>query len=539
MNHVKIDRIPAAIMISLFVFSLLLATNPQIGLTWDEPSYIAASESYLGWFQQVFRHPMEAFSEKGITSAWSVNSEHPPLNKIWSGVVWSVARNLTDDLTAHRMGNMFLVAVLSGLLYLLIRDAYGQIAGFAAVAALLTMPRFFFHAHLSALDVPAALSVFVVTFAFWKTLEYKHWAWGLLLGLLWGLGLATKINAIFVPVTLGVWWLIFRREKRLLNRLIIMGFTAIPVFLAVWPWLYKNTLDRLITYIGFVTTTHWQIGQYYLGQFFMPPPWHFSFVMIWAVIPLGLTGLYFIGIVRAMTEKKDGGLGWLLFLSALTPILALSLGKSMVYDNERLMMVAFPFMAGLAGAGFAWILLRLRTLSLKWRKPGLGIIGIICLVTLAFTPQMVSMLGLYPHLLSYYGEGVGGLPGATRLGLETTYWCETYRIALPIINAQAKPNDKVWVDPWSYDVLIYYQTQGLLRKDLTILAPVDIASVLGPDAPYARNYSMYAADWYIFQHRQTSLGIEGMNSEIVTLLNQKERVYEYSYAGVPIFTLYR
>jgi 4-amino-4-deoxy-L-arabinose transferase-like glycosyltransferase len=539
MKHINFDRFPAAIFISLFVFFLLQATNPRIGLTWDEPAYIAASESYMRWFQQAFTQPAEAFSEKGIYSAWSVNNEHPPLDKIWSGVVWSVARNFTDDLTAHRTGNMLLVAILTGLLYLLIRDAYGPIAGFAAVAALLTMPRFFFHAHLSALDIPAAFSVFVVTFTFWKTIDYKHWAWGLLLGFLWGLSLATKINAIFVPITLGLWWLIFRREKRLFNRLIIMGFTGIPIFLAAWPWLYGNTIDRLGAYIGFVTINHWPIGQYYLGQFFMPPPWHFSFVMIWAVLPLSLTILYFVGIARAVTMKTDGRLGWLLLLSALTPLLAISLGKSMVYDNERLMMVAFPFLAGLAGAGFAWIVLGIRTLALRWRKPALGIIGIIILAIIAFAPQLVSIVGLYPHLLSYYGEGVGGLPGATRLGLETTYWCETYQLALPILNAQAKPKDKIWVDPWSHDVLIYYQTQGLLRKDLIILAPDNVGSVLGPDAPSPRNLPMNLADWYVVQHRQTSLGIEGMKNRIVTILDQKEKVYEYGFAGVPIFTLYK
>ena len=46
---------------------------------------------------------------------------------------------------------MLLAALLAALLYLWIRDEYGQIAGVAAVAALFTMPRFFFHAHLSSL----------------------------------------------------------------------------------------------------------------------------------------------------------------------------------------------------------------------------------------------------------------------------------------------------------------------------------------------------------------------------------------------------
>ena len=180
----------------MLVFALLLATNADIGLTWDEPNYIAAAKSYMGWFEQVLPSRSKPSPEKPLPRPGKLPAKHPPLDMIWSGAVWSLARNFTDDLTAHRIGNMLLVAVLAGLLYLWIRDAYGQIAGLAAVAALLTMPRFFFHAHLSALGVPAAFFVFLATFVFWKTLERKHWAWGLLLGIIWGLALATKITAI-------------------------------------------------------------------------------------------------------------------------------------------------------------------------------------------------------------------------------------------------------------------------------------------------------------------------------------------------------
>ncbi|MBI5953621.1 MAG: glycosyltransferase family 39 protein [Chloroflexi bacterium] len=418
-------RLGMAALIAIAVFLLLLATASDIGLTWDEPAYIAAAELYTDWYGKVFAQPTEAFDEKVVTSHWKANKEHPPLDKIWSGMVWTVARNFTDDLTAHRMGNMLLVAALAALLYLLVSDAYGQVAGFVAIAALLTMPRFFFHSRLSALDVPAAVSVFIVTFVFWKTKDKSHWGWDLLLGLVWGLALATKINAVFVPVTLGIWWLIFRRRARLIVRMIVMGVAGFLVFVLSWPWLYVKPVKHFIDYILFVTTKHWPIGQYYLGQFFMPPPWHFGFVMIWAVLPLSLTILYFVGIFRAGTGKHDSGLGWLLFLSALTPILAISTGKSMVYDNERLMMASFPFLAGLAGSGFGWIVSGLEKLSTRWGKPGVFPIGLAILAALAFVPQLVTMGRLYPHYLSYYGEGVGGLAGATHLGLETTYWCET------------------------------------------------------------------------------------------------------------------
>jgi 4-amino-4-deoxy-L-arabinose transferase-like glycosyltransferase len=538
-NEPKQRRLGVSILISSLVFILLFLTAPDIGLTWDEPDYISASESYLGWFGQLFSQPGKAIQENSIEQAWSVNKEHPPLDKVWSGLFWVLTRNFTDDLTAHRVGNMFLVAFLAGFLYLLMSDAFGQVAGWTSVVSLLSMPRFFFHAHLAALDIPAAVSVFLVTFFFWKTINRTGRKWDLLLGLAWGLALGVKINAIFVPVTLGIWILILRRDALLIRRLVVMGFLGLVVFLLSWPWLYIKPIDHLYDYLAFITVDHWEIGQYYLGQFFMPPPWHFGFVMVLAVLPLGLTLLYFTGIYWVFKWANDKALGLLLFLSALTPILAISIGQTMVYDNERLMMATFPFLAALAGLGFDRVVVGLKYLSQRWNQPILRLIGVVILASLAFLPQMVTLIRMYPHLLSYYGEGVGGLRGATMLGLETTYWCESYSEAFPIINAQAKTGERVWADPWSHNVLIYYQMQGQLREDLVILAPMEVASVLGPDAPQPKNFPMHTADWFIQQHRQTSLGVEGENSPIIEELRRHPIVFQVDLEGIPIMTLRR
>lgn len=535
----QFDRLGIAAIIFIFIFTVLLITNVEVGVTWDEPAYIAASESYINWFDQAFKQPEVAMQKEMISTAWLINKEHPPLDKIWSGFIWSLTRDFTDNLTAHRLGNMLLSAFLAGLLYLWMREAYGMAVGLVAVGALFTMPRFFFHAHLAALDVPAAFSVFVTTYLFWKTMHQKYWSWGLLLGLVWGLALATKINAVFVPVTLGFWMICFKREMRLFIRLIIMGLSAIPVFFTVWPWLYVNTIEMFIEYIRFITVDHWPIGQFYLGNFYMPPPWHFGFVMIWAVVPLGITLLYFLGIVRSIKWKTDQALGALLFMSALVPILAISTGQSMVYDNDRLMMVSFPFLAALSGIGFDRMKDGLQRLNWKKNSAIIRQVGYVTIIVLAFFPQLVTMVRLYPHYLSYYGQGVNGVVGAYHMGLESTYWCETYQLALPIINKQAQPGDRIWADPWSQDVLIYYQILGLLRDDLIIIAPTDIESVFGENAPKANRYPMNAADWWIFQHRQTVLGERGTDSPILSELAKYEVVYMYTFDGVPIMTLYK
>ena len=64
------------------------------------------------------------------------------------------------------------------------------------------------------------------------------------------------------------------------------------------------------------------------------------------------------------------------------------------------------------------------------------------------------------------------------MGLESTYWCETYTEALEYLNANAQAGDTVWVDPWSHDVMVYYQMHGRLRHDVYISVPHNLSLTL-------------------------------------------------------------
>jgi len=192
-----------ALALAVFTVAILVLTAPQIGPTWDEPTYIVAAETYPAWYSQLIRHPVYALSAQGISKYWEYSHEHPPLSKVWSGFVWLGARHIFDDLTAHRLGNILIASVLVALLYLFVARSYSRTAGLVAVLALLTMPRFFFHAHLDAIDVPVAAMIFAVFYTFWISRNQAELKWTLLLGLVWGLALATKINALIVrPIVL-------------------------------------------------------------------------------------------------------------------------------------------------------------------------------------------------------------------------------------------------------------------------------------------------------------------------------------------------
>lgn len=529
--HWKPGNKTIALLLACVTTIILTATAPDIGVTTDEPLYTEAAHSYAKWIYILIKNPAQAMSATTIETYWTYQHSHPPVEKIWSGLVYAATRGVFDNLTANRFGSILLVALLIALLYLMMAETYGKAAGLFASGALMSLPRFFFHAHLETLDVPIAVASFALTFLFWKTVDRKSWVWGLLWGVVWGLAVATKLNGVFIPIALVIWFLIFRRKWSVTLRLFLMGMVAIPIFFLVWPWLYYQTWTRVMDYVNF-HLHHGLIGQYYLGQFYLPPPWHFVFVMLWAVVPLTVMLLFLTGIVHAGNGKRDGGLAWLLTISAFVSISPFIFGKSLLYDDERLFMPVFPFLAALAGIGFSWLVAGLKKLLERVKRPRLAVLAALIMGVALLVPQSVSIAGLYPHLLSYYSEGVGGLRGATKLGLESTYWCETFAAAIPYINAHAKPGDAIW----AYDkaVLLYYQKINILRPDVWVLAKYP--SIV----PGKKGYGLFGtAQWYIFQYNQSSFGPGGEENYLpLQILETQTPVYEVDYQGVPLMKLY-
>ena len=519
-----------AVLLAVFAIVLLSITAPDIGLTWDEPTYIVAAETYPGWYGELITRPSYALSTEGTAKYWSSSHEHPPLSKVWSGFIWLIARRFFDDLTAHRLGNILIAGGLVSLLFLMVTRNYGRTAGLVAAFALLTMPRFFFHAHLATIDVPVTTMMFAVLYTFWLGHDEPGLKWTLLLGFVWGLALATKINALFMPpIVLLVWTLIFKRRGYLFVRLACMGLIGIGFFILSWPWLYHDILNHLIAYVGFMTTERLPMEQYYFGEMYTPPPWHFPFVITVVVIPFSIFVMAIVGAISMMRHREDRPLGGLVLLAVVVGLAIFTSGLGQVFDNERFMMPVFPYLAALAGVGFVQAVPPVERLFATTRiqlqtRPLIAIMIIV-----VFVPHLLLAFDLYPHLLSYYSEAIGGAYGAKILGLETTYWCETYAKVIPYLNTHAKRNAVINAE--CLDVLIYYQLHGLLRPDLQIANGPNAVPAF-PDLrlnPAAFN----EADYVVIQNRQS-----GYYRALRTWMNSRKPVYEVKYHRLRLISVY-
>ena len=411
------------------VFLLGMAASLGPGITWDEPDYVFGGYNYAQWLRHL---SADSFSQQRIDQYWAFNHEHPPAAKLVYGLAGSFQDNTGPGLfLTARIAAVVMFVALAGLVYLFVAGSFGRAAGIIGALSLVFMPRVFGHGHLAALDVPVALACFATTLVFFRAHTSKWRAAAA--GVLWGVALLTKLNAVFLPVALIPWALWFHGKRALVScaMLLVIG-TA--VFFAGWPWLWHDTAGRVQEYVvnkaerfgedGRVTGTT-DVPVHYLGTTYRTQraPWHYPFVMTLVTVPLGLLVFSGIGAGGAMRRGGKRGAGILMLANALLPLAVLALPMVPKYDGVRLFMPAFPFIACLAGVGGAGIW--------AWR----GRAGrIIVIAVLAFCA--VALSWTHPYELSYYSGIVGGAWGANRLGFETTYWGDTVTFdVLDAVNA--------------------------------------------------------------------------------------------------------
>jgi hypothetical protein len=529
-----------AFWVGIITVVILLLTAGSTGLTEGEPVAIAASESYTSWVGRLIAGPHGVLNQEVIRRAWEPNHQSAPLNEVYTGAIWSAARYLLDDLLAHRLGNILLAGVLAAFLFRMMSAELGFWAGLASVIALFAMPRFFYHAHLAMMDVPAAAALVIATYIFWRNKESARIRYVILLGIASGLAVATDLRTIILLPVLFLWVVIFRPKLYLFLRILLSALIALPIVFLLWPWLYYDTLSRLTTTLQSLGAAYITGPQWYLGQVFTSLPWHFPFVMLWAVIPAGTVILILAGLLRTVISRRARAFGVLLLMIVVIPIGLLSTGKLAMMDNERILLPVFPFLAALAGMGFAWLVQGIHVLLRRTHQPAITAAVAIVVFILFFILPVYHSIALFPHLLSYYSEQVGGLSGARGMGFTTTYGCDSCREAIPYINQNAKDGDTLWVDADSLDVIAYYQEHGILRDNITLVIPSDFESgnesgeILPGDLPDFSN-----SDLVILQHRENQLSDpQGQPTELAKWAGARQPAFRVERQGITLLEIF-
>ncbi|MFO1019537.1 MAG: glycosyltransferase family 39 protein [Planctomycetales bacterium] len=352
--------------------------------------------------------------------------DHPPLGRIWLGLWHEFLPLVVPPPPGHsewvianaRMASAAAFAFLVFITGWTAGRWYGNRVGLWTSLAVLLMPRLFGHAHLAALELPMAVMSTLLYLSIgtrWPGDKPPNDKTAALTGLLFGLTLLTKIQGAILPAPVGIWALAQWRW-RAIRPMMIWGLSGVVLFMLGWTWMWEGSSQLFGGYLRHALIRA-PILVTYFGQKIVDTnvPWHYPWVIFFSTIPVGWLFLGSCGISSLIRKGfKSDSRGWLILIGMLFPLFLFSLPRIAVYDGERLFLMSYPLWAIFVGRGadlaFDW-LSRRTSRQLTWTA-----------ATLFCLAQGIGILHMAPCYLSYYNALVGGLAGASRLGLPVTYW---------------------------------------------------------------------------------------------------------------------
>ena len=464
-------------LVFLLALLILLVTLGDYGLAWDEPFNFVPALSAWNWFKILISHPSIALSPESIQRYWSPIAEHPSISKLIAAVSYGTFPPYFGELFSYRLGAIVFFCVFLAVYYAVIQRMFNRWVAIFAAGALFTMPRIFGQSHFATTDSTMMIMSFYTVYAFVRGLD--NWKWSIGFALIWGIALATKINALFLPIPLVIWAFCYHREKWGTN---IFGlfFISPLVFVLCWPWLWRDPLTKIFGYLTFYTS-HKFTSVYYFGTFYnlVVAPWHYPLVYTLTVIPVVTLIMIIAGVIprfmklRYHQTRRADALPMLFLWMGLFPILFQSLPGTPRYDGIRLFLSAFPFLAVLGGLGFSALLEKLKRMPVIQQKvsPALLSIGLCGILLL---PSVYHLYDTHPYELSYYNLLIGGVNGAKQAGMESTYWGEALSPqTLYVLNDKLPLNATVRFYSCSDDVVKWYRDHQYLRKDIQVLQTDD------------------------------------------------------------------
>ncbi len=419
---------------------VLAITAPDMGYVRDEGYYFKAAEEYGRWWDVLFsKRFTEAFSSNEIQRNFSYNTEHPALVKLTQSVTFRVFHQWTGWASPGQSFRItgFLFAAL-GLLatYGLGRALFGPWTGLLGAALLASIPRYFYDAHLACFDVPMTAMWALGLWTFWRGFTATDLKPSIIAGLVFGLGLATKLNAFFLPVVYVLVWL---RTLHFSNfgwrvgpsggrdlalppippALLACALLGPLVFLAHWPWLWHETFQRIGFYIGFhLNHEHYPIR--YFGRVLVKPPFpiHFPWVMTFFTLPAPLFFLGALGLLRKTKQawQDRHGPHLLLVVATVLPILMISLPSTPIFGGVKHWYNAMPTWCLLAAETVA---LTVAYLAERWPKPQVLAFAATLLV---LAPGLLGIRSSHPDGIGFYNELAGGYRGGAALGMQRSFW---------------------------------------------------------------------------------------------------------------------
>ena len=462
-------------MLAVVTVAIVLANQGEVGLARDELVYMDAGDRYADWWLRLaagdhgVSHDAitKTFGGKGATDN---NREHPPVMKTLFGLshrfattatrdsyrlpgsargaAWLLDQIAPSEVTMYRLPTAILHGVLVLLVFLMVLEVWGFAEAIVSGLLVMFLPRALFHAGLAAFDAPIMTLWFASVYAYWRCLDGRKWPWQV--GVVFGLALATKHNAFLLPFAFilhypiaalratGPAGIIAWRWRVIVSLIVLAPLTLV----AVWPWLWFDTIAHIRDWLTF-HTTHVHYHFEYLGTNHNAPPfpWHVALVTTAFTVPTATLAASVVGfgrwIVARTSDPRMPAL--LLVLAAAASVVPFFLGSTPIFGAEKHWMPALPTLCIAAGVGTVWAARRAAlAFSPALERPLLAGVALVIVAAAA-----VETVTAQPYALTSYTALAGGAPGGADLGMNRQFWGVAARGVLPVLAHEGDPDKSV------------------------------------------------------------------------------------------------
>ena len=494
-NHFeKIDFLLAGAT-AVFIFLMIFLTGSAIGFVRDEGFYMKAAGNMADWYESIGTNISNGefakiFSKKEIDRYFNYNSEHPPFMKELFGLsqfIFTRKLGIMSAPESARLVAAVFAALTALMIYLFGLIFFSRTTAVASPLLFFTMPHIFFHSHLACFDMPILFfwsSTFILYIICLKTKKTSVHA---VTAVFFAFAMATKHNVLFIPIVLFVSWLFFyifsyRKEAdksglagffRAIPKVFwFMAVISLPLYFLIWPRMWFNTADRLMTYAEF-HGKHVNYLNYYFGTPLKNGPFPFSFpwAMTFFTTPTPQLVCFFAGIFyfcrdlfkSGKTCEKEASLA--MITGSLFPIFLIAWPSIPIFGGIKHWFTGYPLMLT---AGVFMIEESAKKLikTDNCRKK--------LFVPVLFAAALVSLI--QPDIkfakrgAAFYNELIGGAQGAAEARMQRNFWGYDMIDLAGTLNSEAPKNAKLYIMS-SYEGLNqnsfrFMQAAGIIRSDI-------------------------------------------------------------------------
>ena len=477
----------AILIVPLLFLAINIATIPNYGINWDNSMHYNRGHAYLHYFltgktnyldlpkhktldesvdfKDIRGNYMPLF-ERSKRSTWESDyrrsyyqsdvfnfeyfkekdSGHPPINGILaatSNYIFYQKLGILGDLYSHQLFGVVIAFLLVLGIAIFTFYLFGIFPAIIAASSLSLYPLFLGESHFNIKD-PVLTSFFGLTIITIYFGVIKRKTQLIFLSAIFaGLSLGTKFNALFLPLIILPWLILYwwRNEKLKIKKkwiitLLAAGIIPFLIFYVFWPYLWFNGLAGVSSILNYYvdegTGTTSDLSKFILLGFnFFPLTWIITTTPI-PILIFSVIGI--IWLINKIVKRKDHT-SLLILLWLLVPILRVTFPNTTIYGGVRHVMEFIPALAITAGIGTHYFLNRFKKI-----KTSLTI-----LISFLFVLVLIEMIKIHPNQNIYFNQLIGGLSGAK--DKKIPYWGNSfgnaYEQGIEWLNKNAEPNAKL------------------------------------------------------------------------------------------------